>query len=149
MGLSVFISGTDSMIQLFLFWFIITIIQLNKIEGQDHVALKNKISLADYKSLKHFREPDFEESKSENARLLIDEWFNIYQCRCIYYKCVQLLLILYMQPKKGDKQWNSAVIIQKNWKQFITRRNYLKKLKRQKKKVFTVMELLQSERTYV
>ena len=53
-----------------------------------------------------------------------------------------------MQMKKGDRETLSAIIIQKHWRGYRARRKFARILKRQKKKVFTVMELLHSERAY-
>jgi len=41
-----------------------------------------------------------------------------------------------MQKGKPDKQMKAAVLIQKNYKRYIARKNYSKLLKRQKKKIF-------------
>lgn len=46
------------------------------------------------------------------------------------------------------KQIQSATIIQKHWRRYVTRRNFKKILKKHKKKVFVALELLNSEKTY-
>lgn len=53
-----------------------------------------------------------------------------------------------MQVKKGEKAIAAAMLIQRMWRGYVERKRVKRLLKRQKKKIFTVMELLQSERTY-
>lgn len=50
-----------------------------------------------------------------------------------------------MPPEKKNL---FAIIIQKNWRGYIARRNFKTLLKRHKKKIFIANELLHSEQTY-
>lgn len=45
---------------------------------------------------------------------------------------------------KGDKQERAAVVIQKYWRGHAARKAFHKRLKRMRKKVFTVEELVRS-----
>lgn len=57
-------------------------------------------------------------------------------------------MVVIIMNKKEEKQQEAAKLIQKHWRRYITRKRFLKMLKRQKKKGFTAQELLQSERIY-
>ena len=48
----------------------------------------------------------------------------------------------------GQVEHKAAITIQRHWLGFVARRNYPKLLKRHRKKRFTALELIQSERTY-
>ena len=57
-----------------------------------------------------------------------------------------------MKGKKStqftEAEHKAAIYVQKRWKGFAARKAYPKMLKKHRKKIFTVKELIQSERTY-
>ena len=50
--------------------------------------------------------------------------------------------------KGGEKQEKAALMIQKHWRRHSARKKFMKRLKRMRKKLFTVDELVRSEKDY-